>query len=213
LNSKERLLAAIDGKGADRKPAISWPEIAENSDVEVRLVGQPFQSDRVRLTQISNPFGHAATQGKNLTALLRSNIEEGEAALLTAASEVKSNIESASKGGADGILYLLHGAEPRLSTPMEYGGHFLEVDRELLSNAGPLRIVFVVGGEGTFLDFVSDLPAEVFSWDTEGTAVTPDQLRAMRKGAVATADPSGDIQLTHVGDVSPKIKIQQLANV
>ena len=112
-------------------------------------------------------------------------------------NEVRASIERAIEHGADGILYQLYGAEPGHCSPMQYGGHFLDRDRELLGEItdATANVLFVVGGEGTYLDFLSDLPAHVFAWDSLSTGVSVADIRAMRNGALATQSPEADILL------------------
>ena len=199
MTARERLVAAIAGQQVDQKPEIGWP-----------VQG----SDGLTYVEIDNPFGKALRKGVSLSGLLRRDVNDGEKALAEAAHEVRNDLINAVTKGPDVIVYKLYGADIIHNTPMEYGGHFLEVDRSILTvNDAPIIMLFVVGGPETFIDFVSDLPAQIFAWDVAGTGVSVSQVREMREGVLAAAAPDADIQLVHPGDISPVIQIQHLANV
>ena len=57
-------------------------------------------------------------------------------------------------------------AVPDSTTPMQYGGHFLEIDRRLLSSDALFNVIFVQGPSEPYAVFVSDLPAQAFAWDS-----------------------------------------------
>jgi hypothetical protein len=123
--------------------------------------------------------------------------KKGEKLLDGLIAKTKAEIKRAFDGGADGVLYLLYGARGLHTTPMEYGGHYLERDRELLSEVSDAKfnMIFVVGEDDAYLDFVSDLPAHAFGWDSAATGTSVEQLRAMRAGALATNSFDADIEL------------------
>jgi len=85
---------------------------------------------------------------------------------------------------------------------MQYGGFYLERDRELLSSVPAVvtRVLLVPGGEDVFLDFVSDLPAEVFAWDSRASGFSSEYVRGMRQGLQASEDPGSEIQLVGVAN-------------
>jgi hypothetical protein len=200
MTPRERLIAVVEGKSVEAKPEIGWP----NQDV----------ADGLTYAEIDNPFGKAMRQNVSLPGLLRRDLKEGEKKLAEMAEAVKQDFVNAITKGADVIVYKLYGADFVHSTPMEYGGHFLEVDRTILTQSDAnMILVFVVGGAEAFIDFVSDLPAQIFAWDVVGTGVTVAQVRQMRKGTLAAASPDADITLTHQGDISPVLHIEQLTNV
>ncbi|MEA2551934.1 MAG: hypothetical protein QOJ65_110 [Fimbriimonadaceae bacterium] len=216
MNSNERISAALAGKPVDRKPVIAWPGEDKGSDVHVLRVSVPRRETggggESTLMEVLNPFGLALSQGTNLLHVLRDNPARGESLLADAVRSVRARIRTGI-AEANGILYRLHGARSSLSTPMEYGGHFLELDRDILSFAeGGIRMVFIVGGEDTYLDFVSDLPAEIFGWDVKGTGVSVSQMRSLRKGALAAASKEADILLSFPTDVSVAIESPLLTN-
>jgi hypothetical protein len=211
MTSRERLVTIARGGEVDQKPNIWWPGgSAYEGDA---LVVAPWPEtvreaaayeDRAVLAEIGNPFYIAKARGLDLPKLLDSDPAAGGQALDEVVNDVRLLIEDSLSAGADGIFYRLHGATPEHTSPMEYGGHFLERDRELLEAVQDARfnMVFVVGGEGAYLDFVSDLPAHAFGWDDEHTGVSAAELRQMRRGALATYGEDGDIQLaSKIGDV------------
>ena len=198
MNSRERLLAASRGAVVDRQPQISW--LGESSATDARVQSEfvgPRDESCVVLAEISNPFGLALKKGINLNKALKDDPTVGGEILDILAEEVRGKIASSLEKGADGIFYRLHGASPRHCSPMQYGGHYLELDRDLLQEASEaqLNVLFVAGDEELYIDFVSDLPANVFAWDSGKTHISAEQVRAARKGAVASSDPTSEISL------------------
>jgi len=80
---------------------------------------------------------------------------------------------------------------------MQYGGNYLERDRELLQSAreAQLTVLFVAGQDELYIDFVSDLPASVFAWDRDLSKISASEVRASRLGATASSDPTSEIAL------------------
>lgn len=143
------------------------------------------------LADIANPFQ------AGFYAALRMAPKEAGSLLDAAVDSVRSFMKLALDAGADGIFYRLNGATSRESTPMQYGGHFLEHDRKLLEEVkgAPLNVLYVVGGEeDVYLDFVSDLPARLFAWDSVATGMDSATIRTMRDGAQASADPASEVE-------------------
>jgi hypothetical protein len=191
LNSRERLIAAVRGGEVDQKPVICWPAVCADSDA---VVG-PGRPDQISLTKVVNPFGQALRQQRPVWETLAEEPTKGAKELDGLVALTRSEIKSALDRGADGVLYLLYGARGMHTTPMEYGGHYLERDRELLAEVedATFNMIFVVGEDDAYLDFVSDLPAHAFAWDSKATSTTVDEMRAMRTGALATNSPEADI--------------------
>jgi hypothetical protein len=73
----------------------------------------------------------------------------------------------------------------------------LERDREILNEAkgALLNAIFVVGEEDVYVDFVSDLPAELFGWDSKGSGITAASVAEMRSGALMSQDPDSNVLL------------------
>lgn len=199
MTSRERFLAAGRMGEVDRKPTLAWMAEAE-ADAVVIETGSGFRSSvegPTVLVDVSNPFGLALKKGIDLNKALKDDPTVGGNLLDGLVDEVREHISVGLRNGADGIFYRLHGACPKHCSPMQYGGHYLERDRELLgeASAATINVLFVAGQEELYFDFVSDLPAHVFAWDCELTRITADDVRTSRSGAVASSDPSSEITL------------------
>jgi hypothetical protein len=147
-------------------------------------------------TLIPSPFARALAVGDDLNALFTEKPEQGEAKLVTFVSQVQAEIEGVTPGGL--IIYRLVGAEPLFASPMQYGGHYLERDRQLLDLAkASCKVALVIeGGPETYLDFVSDLPAHVFMWDEVSTGTSREVMKQMRLGELL---PLNDLNKAGVG--------------
>jgi len=194
-------VAAARGGEVDQKPVIGWPVSDPASDavvVDISQVAGQIDGDRAVLVEVTNPFFRV---GSSLKELHRTEPAEAARRLDRAVEHVRAEIAAAMDVGADGILYRLHGASAAHSTPMEYGGHYLERDREILSEIGDARlnVLFLVGDEDLYFDFVSDLPAHVLAWDREATGLSLATVRELRTGALASSDPESEIMLSHSG--------------
>jgi hypothetical protein len=193
MNSRERLIAVARGGEVDQKPVICWPADCPESDAVVGQ-GTPTQ---ISLTKVVNPFGQALRKQQAVWETLAEDPTKGAKELDGLVALTRNEINGALDNGADGVLYLLYGARGMHTTPMEYGGHYLERDRELLAEIEDttFNMIFVVGEDDAYLDFVSDLPAHAFAWDSRATGTTVDEMRAMRTGALATNGRDADIDL------------------
>ncbi len=202
MTSRERLISAARGSDVDRKPVICWPKACPESDaaiMECADLSALSQADpsKLRLVPVRNPFGQALRHDILVRDELSEDPDAGERTLQGLVDLTRHEIHSALSKGADGILYLLFGAREKYTTPMEYGGHYLERDREILAEIvdSAFRMVFVVGEKDAYLDFVSDLPVELFAWDSLATGVTAAEMRQMRTGALATNSEDANIEL------------------
>ena len=139
------------------------------------------------LVEVQNPFGEAIDAEIDLNAEFDRGPAYGEHAFRGLFDKTEEKIAEALEVGADGIFYRLFGAEPNLSTPMQFGGLYLEQERELLKEIMEARfnVLYVEGGEGAYLDVVSDLPAHAFGWDEDRTAIPAGEVRKFRQGALA----------------------------
>ncbi len=169
-------------------------------DVRVFSSDMPMLNDfegPMVLAEVSNPFGLALGKGIDLNKALKDDPSVGSVLLDGLVEEVRASIRMSLESGADGIFYRLHGASPRHCTPMQYGGHYLERDREILGEAqgAELNVLFIAGAEDLYIDFVSDLPAHVFAWDFDLTGLHASEVRISRDGALASSDPSSEILL------------------
>lgn len=206
MTATERLVAASRGGEVDRKPVIYWPGAADiRSDAVITAPDPSFverhlkHESRAVLVEVPNPYGKAWARGVDLNRLLGSDPAEGARVLDGLVESVRKAMHQCLEAGADGIVYRLHGANASHCSPMQYGGHYLERDRELLEEVRDARfnLCFVVGDRDLYLDFVSDLPAHVLGWDDQSTGIGTIEGRALRGGAVATYDQEADVILVH----------------
>ncbi len=153
-------------------------------------------SDEVQLPLILNPFARSMQAEVELNDLLHENPEEGNRRLDIFVEQTRGELRDA-VNRAGGIVYMLDGAHAGCCSPMEYGGYYLERDRELLEAvSGKILVVLaIVGGDDVFLDFVSDLPAEVFAWNSPASAFSAAYVRSLREGVQASSDPDSEIIL------------------
>lgn len=218
MTPRERILALAAGDSAP-KPVVSWPcPNQAASDILIRKVSSPLVAERgeLLLAEIHSPFGRAIAAGIDLNAALRQNPSAGAEQLDSLVEEVRGEIASALDRGVDGIFYVLHGACPKWCTPMQYGGFYLERDRELLNvaSSAAFNVVFVAGDDEVYFDCVSDLPAAAFAWDSTSTGVTAGQMRVMRTGLLLCADPASDLILAaKPGSISEGLEARKTANV
>jgi hypothetical protein len=178
----------------DRRPVLCLPDACADSDaiiVPPDEVGQHAGGDRVVLADVSNSFQPGFYEALRLAP------KEAGSLLDAAVESVRSFMDIALDAGADGIFYRVRGATAGESTPMQYGGHFLERDRDLLERVkdATLNVVFVEGSEDVYLDFVSDLPALLFAWDSQASGYDAAYVRTLRNGAQASADPDSEVEL------------------
>ncbi|HRI43137.1 MAG TPA: hypothetical protein PLL78_02865 [Fimbriimonadaceae bacterium] len=203
MDGRERLTVTVRGGTADRKPivvrSISPGHQADGVIVPALDIVDAIRSyaDQAVLAEVKSPFGLALERGLPLNDLLRDQPAEGEAVLRGLDETVRSAIDLALGAGADGVFYVLDGAYPPAASPMQYGGHYLEVDRAILSGIAEARlnILYVPGGPETYFDCLTDLSAHAIAWDLAASGVAVEQMRAMRPGALAAADSAADILL------------------
>ena len=200
MTSRERLVAASRGAEVDRQPSLAWLNGADGVDATVVAGKSNIErgaDSSVVLAEVSNPFGLALEKGIDLNKALRDNPAIGNEVLDNLVEEVRGTIAARLESGADGIFYRLHGANPQHCSPMQYGGYYLERDRELLEEVSEatLNVLFLSGEQDLYIDFVSDLPAQLFAWDSDLTKISAADVRSARKGAVASADPTSDVLL------------------
>lgn len=197
MTVRERVLAAARGGEVDRKPVIAPYGGGDVLICDPENVTENRAEGTVVLARIVNPFGMARNRGINLNIELKRDPAAGAALLDTLSQEVRDRIEIAVGNGADGIFLFLEGATPEFCSPMQYGGYYLERDRDLLTplEGAFLNVLYVPGGDGVFLDFVSDLPATVFAWDADASGFRSDYVRRLRNGAQASTDPDSEFLL------------------
>jgi hypothetical protein len=154
----------------------------------------PASNNLPVLAEVLSPYGQALSRGLDLNSKIADSPEIGEAMLSECIAASLSDIAIAKSNGADGILYAVCGATEEHCSPMQYGGLYLERDREVLLEASKWAFVigFVVGGESTYLDIVSDLPCDVLGWSIEATGHPLSEMKLMRTGATCTSDPNSE---------------------
>jgi hypothetical protein len=195
LTPRERFIASVSGSGTDRKPSIGCKAQPDADAVVIPIedLEQVSGKDQPVLVQVVNAYG----RDPELKEVLATDPDAGNERLRSLCDEIRAEVEQALEDGADGVVYVVTGAEPDHCTPMEYGGHFLERDRELLQfcRERATTVVFIEGGPETYFDFVSDLPADVFAWDCRKSNVPPERIRSMRNGVLAAEHEDADIHL------------------
>lgn len=193
MTGRERMVAACRGGELDRVPVIGQDALI----VELSLVREALTSneDSAILARIPSPLTRAKSEGNDLYTELESNPAYGEMQLAEYAVATRVDAADAIGQGADGICYVIDGAYPNYSTPMQYGGHFLELDREILSEFAQARLnmIYVAGADSPYLDFTSDLPGHLFAWDSS-CGVEPGEIKVMRDGALACDHPEADVR-------------------
>ena len=200
------------GRRAFNQPILAYPNASETSTfVILRDVNVEIDPENMNLLEVTNPFGLGLERGIDLNSELRNNPNSPIFDELV--EDVRSRIIAA-QDRFDGILYRLHGADETHCSPMQYGGHYLEKDRELLNLAAEgYVVILVVAGKGAYLDFVSDLPGDVFAWDVEATGVSDAQVRGMRPGSLASTDPGSEISLVGAASLVEQLENQFVATV
>ncbi|MBV6459127.1 MAG: hypothetical protein HONBIEJF_02270 [Fimbriimonadaceae bacterium] len=107
--------------------------------------------------------------------------QQGAEATEAEADTVIADVSDVLASNVDGILYRLAGAAPEAATPMEYGGRYLEEDRRILEACtGCPVIVDVVGTAELYLDCLSDLPFDAWTWQETPNNPSPESARALK---------------------------------
>ncbi len=195
MTGRERMLALASGNTGGRKPLMILDD-DPRSDVRVLRAPGVRDEERLTLVEVLNPFGLAQAEGVNLNELIYTDPEAGNQKLDELVEKTREAIRAALDSGADGVFYRLIGAEPSQTTPMQYGGYYLERDRELLAEVSETpSALFIDAGEDAYMDFVSDLPAAFFAWDIDKSDVSVARMRSLRPGPLAAEDPTADLLL------------------
>ncbi len=177
------------------RPILAWPSGCCGASVSVFLpTNVPSTNDLPVLAEVLGPYGQALSKGIDLNSVIADSPEIGEAMLSECIEASLSDISVAKSNGAHGILYAVCGATEEHCSPMQYGGLYLERDREVLLEATKWAFVFlfVVGSENTYMDIVSDLPCDVMGWSIEATGHSLSEMKIMSKGATCTSDPNSE---------------------
>lgn len=188
-------MALVEGRTVDRKPVMVMDDDPRSDARVMRAPGAP-DADRLTLVEVLNPYALAQAASVNLNELIYTDPDSGNRKLDEYVDACRAAIRKALDSGADGVLYRLKGAEPSQTTPMQYGGYYLERDRELLEEIeSTMSVVYIDAGEGAYMDFVSDLPAKFFAWDIDRSDVSVVRMRSLRNGPLVAEDPTADVML------------------
>ena len=132
------------------------------------------------LPGVLSPLARAIARGLNIIDLLEENPSRGDQVIASLFSETQADISH-----IDGSLnYVVAGAEPIWTTPMQYGGHFLELDRELIGSRQPA--ITLIGGAETYVDIVSDLAETFLIWNPATNDVNPEEVAKMTRATTLT---------------------------
>jgi len=207
MTGRERLLAIADGKPVDQRPCLA----SDCQIVPVERVRQVLKDnpDLLTLTLVHSPLSRAIQNDVAIYDLIQADPVNGNDKLDELCLATQARAVDALGQGADGVCYLIEGASPSNSTPMQYGGHFLERDREILESFGSAKfnLLVIAGTEEPYIDFVSDLQAQAFAWDAT-SGWTPSQVRELRPGALAANHSEADIDFP-VGTLQALAQIQE----
>lgn len=195
MTSFERLSAVVRGQEVDRKPSIGFDGV-EGCDAIVAGISEAVPAGALKLVTVEGVLASALSGREGLYEFLESEPEAGGVYLAEVSRRVREEAETALSKGADGICYSIRGAAPAVSTPMQYGGFILELDRAVLEAVAEaaFNLVFVHDDEEPYLDFLTDLPASALGW-YERAGLSVSAIRSMRGGAVAVDSEEADIRL------------------
>ncbi len=204
MTAKARVQSVLAGETVGSKPSMMWPGTPENqAEIWVGTLADSESAgdERVRLIEVTSPFGRGLQRRLDLNAALRQDPQAGSALLDQLTEEAAKEIDSALRSASDGVLYVVYGAEPAHCSPMQYGGYYLDRDLELihLAAGGSVSAVLVMAGECVYLDFLSEAPAVIFAWDSARSGIGSAQVRQMRAGVQASADPASEVRLVSPG--------------
>lgn len=165
--------------------------LAFGTGADIEVVDAPVSGSMVRVQSVSSRVGDVPA----FLDAVRQDPVEADTTLARLEQETRQAIAGAIGSGATGILYWIEGACPADFTPMQYGGLFLELDREILADtrAKVEVVVFVADIDEAYIDFVSDLPADLFGW--AGSTPEPAEIRALRPGRLLADHPTADVRL------------------
>lgn len=203
MNRRERLLAAVRGDPVDRPPVVCWSaspgHLADAVVAPLAMVRKAIDThpDQAVLVEVVSPLGRALRRDIDLSDTLDSDPELGARWFDGLRQETLDEIEGGLSQGADGVFYVVDGAYAAATTPMQYGGYYLEADRDLLTAAakGSMTIAYIQGEDDVYLDFVADLPADALAWDYEHLGLGIPSVRQLRPGAIAAPVPGADVVL------------------
>ena len=207
MTARERILALVQGKEVDRKPTLAWPKKDDTADVAICPAGQFATNVETGLGFVPNVYQRLYQLGEDPIAIAKDASDPTAGAVEETDALNRMEARNAISNGALGVFYEIHGATAAQCTPMEYGGLFLERDREFLESISDAQCnVIYINGKEPYLDFVCDLPAHVFAWDAKGSGISVAAVRKMRSGLLAAADPDADIILNADGSITDALE-------
>jgi len=146
---------------------------AHFAESRCEIAGQQF-------TSVASPLTRAISRNLNIVDLLEENPAEGDQILAALVSETQSELDLVTGE----FNYIVAGAEPEFTTPMQYGGHFLELDRDLIGSHKPA--ITLIGGPETYVDIVSDLAETFLVWNPATNPVSPEEVAKMTRARTVT---------------------------
>lgn len=97
----------------------------------------------------------------SVKAILDSADEAPEAVVSTVQNALErssSKISELATAGEEVIAVKVFGANPETCSPMQYGGFFLEAERDLLAQSPVPTVAIVAEAPDSYTDFLTDLP-------------------------------------------------------
>jgi hypothetical protein len=213
MTPQERITRARQGESADRKPTMVWSispgheaDVVTSPIVELSHALKTYP-DQLVLAEVLSPLSRALRRDYDLNTLLTEDPEFGNAKLDELVGETQVDILTALDKGAAGIFYLLDGAFPTVCTPMQYGGYYLERDRELLELADEalFNVLYLLGEDEIYFDFVADLPAHAMCWSARHQALKVAEARNMTKSLIALDHVEADVLFAHSFDEAARL--------
>lgn len=137
--------------------------------------GNP-QPDQYQVVEVHGPLGR-----HDLQQVWSVDPFEGAKQTEAIADTVVEECRCAAQTDACAILYRLYGAAPSMATPMEYGGRYLEEDRRILAAAGDMPVIVDVLGEAEiYLDCISDLSFDAWTWRLTADNPQPESTQSLK---------------------------------
>jgi len=196
MTRRERLLRALEGHAVSPRAVLCLGPCQQADGVCLPLDAIPAASDQARLAVVRGVFEQARTRAMDLLGLLESDPIAGEAMVERMVEEADGEMRDACEAGADGVLYQLSGACAEWSTPLTYGGHFLEAERSVLARAAGFDrpvVVHVLGESDLYLDLLGDLPCAGMAWDSAASRLSFEEVRRYFPGALISDVPEADV--------------------
>jgi hypothetical protein len=197
---------ALDGEEVFPRATMSLGPCEQADGVCLPPDRMSAAGDQARFAIVRGVFEQSLTRGADIPELLRADLTAGEELLSRMIDEALAELEVAVAGEPDGILYQLAGASSEWTTPLAYGGHFLEAERSVLERAkrrGWPLVIHVIGHRDLYLDLLADLPCAALAWSSRASRLSVRELRQYFSCAFVADSPEADIGWT-VADVSDR---------